>query len=70
MMMKRTTRSATHAPMSPDAYAGFLRLWITPASKLPPRSPEVDAYVSFVSAREPLSAESRRLLGRPSRNAA
>lgn len=68
--MKRSARNNDETRMSPDAYAGFLRLWITPASRIPPRSPEVDAYVSHVNTREPLSARSRRMLGEPSRNAA
>lgn len=52
-----------NAPMSAEAYAGFLKLWLTPASKVPQPSMEVDAYLRHVSSREPLSEESRRALG-------
>ena len=42
------------AKMSPDAYAGFLRLWITPANEMPERSAEIDAYLRHLSDNEPL----------------
>ena len=58
------------APMDADAYAGFLKLWLTPASKLPSLDDEVRAYLRHVSDREPLNEESRRALGQPTRKAA
>ncbi len=58
------------ALMSPDAYAGFLKLWLTPAHKLPSINAEVDAYLRHVSEREPLSDNVRRSLGQPTRKAA
>jgi hypothetical protein len=56
--------------MSPDAYAGFLKLWLTPAHKAPKMTPEVEAYLRESSAREPLSDTVRQALGQPTRRAA
>jgi hypothetical protein len=67
-MKKHTARRA--APMSADAYAGFLKLWLTPAHKEPAMTPEVQAYLREASAREPLSADVRQALGQPTRRAA
>lgn len=68
-MNTRNTASKT-APMDADAYAGFLKLWLTPSHKLPSLDDEVRAYLRHVSEREPLSDESRRVLGQPTRRAA
>lgn len=57
-------RTPKPAPMGPDAFAGFLKLWLTPASRLPADSAEVQAYLRHASRREPLSAESRRAIGK------
>ena len=57
------------APMSADAYAGFLKLWLTPAHKEPKMTPEVEAYLRHASKREPLSDETRAALGQPTRPA-
>lgn len=62
--------SSTDAPMSADAYAGFLKLWLTPAHKVPAMTPEVEAYLRHANEREPLSDVTRRSLGRPTRKAA
>jgi hypothetical protein len=63
--------SARRAPMSADAYAGFLKLWLTPAHKVPAITPEVEAYLRHANAQEPLNDESRRALGQqPTRKAA
>lgn len=35
--------------MSPDAYAGFLRLLLTPLTEEPRPSKEVDAYLRYLS---------------------
>ncbi len=56
-------------PMSPDAYAGFLKLWLTPAHKEPEMTPEVEAYLRHASKCEPLSGETRAVLGQPVRPA-
>jgi hypothetical protein len=40
--------------MNSDAYAGFLKLWITPAHEMPSRSKEIDAYLRHLSTEEPL----------------
>ena len=58
------------APMSADAYAGFLKLWLTPAHKEPKMTPEVEAYLRHASRREPLSNDVRTVLGQPTRKAA
>jgi hypothetical protein len=50
-MMNRSS-ARTPAPMSHDAYAGFLKLWLTPTNQLPSLTAEVDAYLRHVSARE------------------
>jgi hypothetical protein len=68
--MKSATRTATRAPMSADAYAGFLKLLLTPASKPVTLSPDVEAYLAYSSAREPLSPAARRALGQPTNRAA
>lgn len=56
------------APMSADAYAGFLKLWLTPAHRDVAITPEVDAYLRHASAREPLVADAE--FGQPLRKAA
>jgi hypothetical protein len=61
--MKKASRTSAGATMSPDAYAGFLKLWLTPSDTLPSRSPEIDAYLRHVSEREPLSEPCLRALG-------
>jgi hypothetical protein len=68
MMNRSSTRKP--APMSADAYAGFLKLWLTPAHKVPPLTAEIDAYLRYASEREPLSDNVRRSLGQPTRKAA
>ncbi|HEU0299801.1 MAG TPA: hypothetical protein VFR37_10110 [Longimicrobium sp.] len=56
--------------MSADAYAGFLKLWLTPAHKLPELTPEVQAYLRHANEREPLSDATRGAPGQPARRAA
>lgn len=58
------------APMSADAYAGFLKLWLTPAHQEPKMTPEVEAYLRHASRREPLSEDVRTVLAQPARKAA
>jgi hypothetical protein len=57
-------------PMSPDAYAGFLKLWLTPAHREFKMTPEVEAFLREATNREPLSDDVRRALGQPTRKAA
>ena len=64
--MKKNDR----ARMSADAYAGFLKLWLTPSHKAPKMTPEVEAYLREASAREPLPETVREVLGQPVRRAA
>jgi hypothetical protein len=66
----RLVRNTKKRPMSADAYAGFLKLWLTPASAPVPRTPEVDAYLAYANEREPLSKATRRAIGRPTDRAA
>lgn len=61
--------SPRRAPMSADAYAGFLKLWLTPAHKVPPITPEVEAYLRHASQQEPLSDNARGALGQPTHRA-
>ena len=68
--MKTRSIAPKPAPMDADAYAGFLKLWLTPAHKLPSLDQEIRAYLRHVSEREPLNEESRRALGQPTRRAA
>lgn len=68
--MKTRNIAKKPARMDADAYAGFLKLWLTPAHKLPSLDEEIRAYLRHVSEREPLGEASRRALGQPTRNAA
>lgn len=68
--MKTRKIAPKAAPMDADAYAGFLKLWLTPTHKLPSLDAEIRAYLRHVSEREPLSETSRRAIGQPTRKAA
>jgi hypothetical protein len=57
-------------PMSHDAYAGFLKLLLTPAGKPVAGSPEIDAFIEYLNEREPLPDSARRALNLPTENAA
>lgn len=61
---------ANKAPMSPDAYAGFLKLLLTPASVVPRPSADIDAYLAHLSTRDPLPESVRMILGQPTVEAA
>ena len=58
------------APMSADAYAGFLKLWLTPAREVPAITPEVEAYLRHANQQAPLNDESRAVLEQTTRKAA
>lgn len=62
--------SSRRAPMNADAYAGFLKLWLTPAHKVPAITPEVEAYLRHANQQAPLNDESRRVLDQTLRKAA
>ena len=66
----KTMRTTKATRMSADEYAGFLKLWLTPASRLSPLSEEVQAYLAYVARREPLSDAARRAAGLPTGQAA
>jgi len=68
--MKNDSRTAKAAPMNADAYAGFLKLLLTPLGKVPAPSPELEAYLRYASEREPFSPAARRALGQPTDRAA
>jgi hypothetical protein len=68
--MKTRSIAPKPAPMDADAYAGFLKLWLTPAHKLPSLDEEIRAYLRHVSECEPLNEESRRAIRQPTRRAA
>lgn len=61
--MKRHYRNSQRAEMSPDAYAGFLRLLLTPNDRVPTPSPELDAYLAYRSDVDPLPENVQRILG-------
>lgn len=67
--MKRKFRT-DNVPMSPDAYAGFLKLLLTPMHREPRPSPELDAYLAHLSRHEPLPANVKQILGQPTVEAA
>jgi hypothetical protein len=68
--MKTPRPVRTRAPMSADAYAGFLRLWLTPADRQPRPNAELNAYMRYLNAHAPLPERVRRLLGTVSDHAA
>jgi hypothetical protein len=47
--------------MSNDAFAGFLKLWLTPASREPVQSSETDAYLQYLSENESLEPDTTRV---------
>ena len=68
--MKTLTRTPRSTRMSADAYAGFLKLLLTPAGKVPRPSQDVDASLRHVNAVSPLSEATRRFIGQPTGRAA
>lgn len=51
------SKTPTHRPrMNADAYAGFLRLMLTPLSKDPKPSKELDAYLRYLGEVERFEA--------------
>ena len=68
--MKTRTFAAKTSRMDADAYAGFLKLWLTPANRVPAMTPEVEAYLRHANEREPLNETSRDALCQPARRAA
>lgn len=61
--MNKIRRSTAATPMNADEFAGFLRLWLSPASSLPDPSNDLDAYIEYAREREPLSEETQEALG-------
>ncbi len=57
-----TPKLVRRPEMSPDAYAGFLRLLLTPLSREPLPSKELDAYLRYLAeaARFENAAEAER----------
>jgi hypothetical protein len=52
--MKTKERVIRSSRMSPDAYVGFLKLWLTPPGAPAPSSPDVDAYLRHANEKAPL----------------
>lgn len=53
------SKTPTRRPrMSPDAYAGFLRLMLTPLSREPRPSKELEAYLRYLGEAERFEAAS------------
>jgi hypothetical protein len=67
--MKRR-RNQTREPMSHDAYAGFLRLLLTPGGRIPKSTQDVDAYIRHANQVEPLSDATLMMLGHSTERAA
>jgi|GEM_PF-3175236 len=63
-------RNQTGAPMSHDAYDGFLRLLLTPGGRIPAQTQEVQAYVRHLNQVEPLSEATLMMLGHSTERAA
>ena len=68
--MKRQPRISTTVPMSPDAYAGFLKLLLTPLHRVPEQSGDIDAYLQYATRREPLPDSVKLIIGHPTVEAA
>lgn len=68
--MKRYPRSTQAGPMSAEAYAGFLKLLLTPGNRVPRPSADIDAYLRHVAEAEPLSGTVRRMIGQTTVEAA
>jgi hypothetical protein len=56
-IMKKRHETDRSAAMSPDAYAGFLKLLLTPGGRPPRPSADVDAYLRHANERDPLPAD-------------
>jgi hypothetical protein len=54
--MERMNRKSVHAKasMNADEFAGFLRLWLTPSSRVPALTEDVMAYLRYANRREPV----------------
>jgi hypothetical protein len=68
--MKTISRAPNGRAMSAEAYAGFLKLWLTSVSRPVEITDDVAAYLEYVSGREPLSDAARRAAGLPTGQAA
>lgn len=68
--MANRSANTARAPMSPDAYAGFLKLLLSPTHRLPVDDQDVDAYIRHSNRVDPLSAATRRFIGQPADRAA
>ena len=51
--MKKQTTQIRNSEMNADAYAGFLKLWLTPPTREPKNSPELEAYLRYANERQP-----------------
>jgi hypothetical protein len=62
--MKNDAPMRTTQRMSPDAYAGFLKLWLRQGREAA-ESAEVAEYLRWSNRREPLPEPLRRVIGAP-----
>jgi hypothetical protein len=69
-MMKAQRSNARRERMSSDAYAGFIKLLLTPMTVVPRIDEDVEAYLNHLNAREPLTATARRAIAQPTDHAA
>ena len=56
--------------MSPDAFAGFIQLLLTPGGRVPRPTADLDAYLAYLSENEPLSELTLQMIGVPTVEAA
>jgi hypothetical protein len=56
LSMSSQKKSAGAGSMDPEAYAGFLRLLLTPASRVPSLTSDVEAYLRYANRREPVTS--------------
>jgi hypothetical protein len=61
--MKKRSENKGMPKMDAEAFAGFLRLWITPPGRDVRPSPEVEAYLRYVAEHSPLTPAGLRTLG-------
>lgn len=58
--MSSNRKPSRRDAMDPEAYAGFLRLLLTPSSRVPSLTSDVEAYLRYANTREPVHAVGSR----------
>ena len=54
--MSSHKKSARSTAMDSEAYAGFLKLLLTPSSRVPSMTSDVEAYLRYANGREPVTS--------------